>query len=171
MRFGIEHSFAVSRARFEALIEDAAHQARLLRELPGIAAAELLSEEERHGVLHRRVRFTPAAALRGDGIPSYGRGLIKPEMLIWVEDSRFVRAAHRIDYTVEPNLPPKWRDRFTSQGSFHFLEAGAHVLRRVEGELRVHVAVLGRLAEAFLVGELKQGLAREAAALRRLLGE
>jgi hypothetical protein len=39
-------------------------------------------------------------------------------MLVWIDESRLDRARHRIDYTIEPNLPPRWRDRFDSRGAF-----------------------------------------------------
>lgn len=163
MRFAVEHRFATTLARFESLLDDPLLYDKLERELPGIDKIELLSSHETDGVVHRRVRYTP----RADGkIPAFGRGLVTPEMLAWVEDSTFRRSLHRIDYRVEPNLPERWRDQFQSHGSFHLHEAAGEVIRRVEGEVIVRVALFGPIVERMLVNELKKGFSSDAQVLR-----
>lgn len=167
MRFHIDDVFATTLDRFEALLDDPDLYPRMARELPGILRIELLAAEEVDGVLRRRVRYTPDAAHK---IPSFARGRITPELLVFVEESVFDRAAHRIDYRVEPNLPPKWRDRFASHGCFTFAPVADGVARRIEGEVEVRVPVLGGIAERLLVEDVKRSFAAEAAVLRRWLG-
>jgi hypothetical protein len=166
VKFVIEQTFATTLARMEGLLDDPALHERLARDLPGLESIELLERTDSDGKLHRRLRYTPRAA---DRIPSYGRGVITPEMLIWIEDSTFHRAEHRIDWHTEPNLPPKWRARFDSRGTFQYSETSGGVLRRIEGEVTVRVALFGGLAERFLIGELKRSFTVEAALLKRWL--
>jgi hypothetical protein len=163
MRFSVKHKFPGTLARLEALLVDPGLYARLERALPALARIELLSNEEVGGVVRRRVRYTPRVAT--ERVPAYGRGRITPEMLIWVEESAFDRAAHRIDYRVEPNLPERWRDRFESRGVFTFHEEADGVVRRIEGEVTVRVPVLGLLAERHLVKEACAGFDADARVL------
>ena len=112
--------------------------------------------------MRRRVRYTPRAH---DRVPSFGRGLVTPEMLIWVEESAYDRARQRIDYRVEPNLPERWRDRFDSRGAFTFREEAGGVVRRVDGEVTVRVPLVGVLAERVLVREVRAGFDADATVL------
>ncbi len=162
MRFSVEHKLPGTLARLEALILDPSLYQRLERTLPGFQRIELLASDEADGVLCRRVRYTPRAH---DRVPGFGRGIITPEMLIWVEESRFDRARHRIDYVVEPNLPERWRDRFDSRGSFTFREEAGGIVRRIDGEVTVRVPLVGGLAERVLVQEVRAGFDAEAAIL------
>jgi len=168
VRFGIDDRFAATLTRFEALIEAPELYPRMQRALPGMAAIEVLSWSEADGVLTRRVRYTPRAE---DKIPSFGRGVITPEMLIWTEESAFDRRAHRIDYRIEPNIPVKWRDRFASHGHFTFAESAGQVARRIEGEVTVRVPLLGGIVERMIIRELRQSFRAEAAELTAWLAE
>jgi hypothetical protein len=168
MRFSLDHRFDCTVARMEALLEDPDLYPRMQRSLPGMERIELLSQEESDGVLRRRVRYTPRAE---EKIPSFGRGIITPEMLIWTEHSAFHRAAHRIDYRIEPNLPGKWKDRFESTGSFLYRAAGHGVERTIEGEVIVHVPLLGKIVERMLVKELTHSFSIESEVLTAWLAE
>jgi hypothetical protein len=86
-------------------------------------------------------------------------------MLVWIEESRFDRARHRIVYAIEPNLPPQWRDRFDSRGAFTFRQDPDGVIRRVDGEVTVRVPIVGALAERVLVNEVRAGFDADAAVL------
>ena len=162
MRFSVEHKLPGTLSRLEAIITDPQLYDRLARALPGLERIELLASEEMDGILRRRVRYTPRAH---DRVPAFGRGLVTPEMLIWVEESAFDRAAGRIDYRVEPNLPARWRDRFDSRGCFTFRQEAGGIVRRVDGEVTVRVPVVGGLAERVLVKEAQAGFDADAAVL------
>src|SRR3954454_21549256 len=105
----------------------------MARELPGIERIELLANDERDGVVRRRVRYTPSRA--AERIPAIARGRITPEMMVGVEESRFFRREHRLEYAVHPNIPEEWRPQFSSHGEFTFAEAagGAGVARKIAG--------------------------------------
>ena len=162
MRFTVEHKLPGTIERLESLIVDPQLYDRLAPLLPGIERIELLASDDRDGQLRRRVRYTPRAK---DRVPVFGRGLVTPEMLVWVEESLFDRASHRIDYHVTPNLPERWRERFDSRGAFTFRQEQDGVVRRVEGEVIVRVPVVGVLAERVLVKEVRAGFDADAAIL------
>ncbi len=168
MRFAIDHSFATSLERFESLLHDPNLYARMERVLPGIERIELIEQHEQDGVVHRRVRYTPRAE---DKLPSFARGIISPEMLIWTEESAIYRHQHRIEYRVLPNLPERWRDRFSSHGSFRFAATPRGVTRHIEGELVVRAPLFGRIVERMLVKEVTQSFSAEAAELTAWLAE
>jgi len=169
MRFSVEHQLPGTLARLEALLVDPGLYARLERALPSLERVELLANDEAYGVIRRRVRYTP----RPDPsrVPSFGRGRVTPEMLIWVEESTYDRAAQRIDYVVEPNLPERWRDRFESRGAFTFRAEGGGVVRRVDGEVVVRVPLVGLLAERALVKEARAGFDADARVLASWLAD
>lgn len=152
MRFSVEHALPGTLASLESLLVDPHTYDRLERALPGFERIELLASEETGGVLRRRVRYTPRAY---DRVPAFGRGLVTPEMLIWVEESAYDRAQQRIDYSTHPNLPEKWRNRFESTGRFTFRQAASGVVRCIEGEIIVRMPVIGGLAERVLVREVR----------------
>jgi hypothetical protein len=152
MRFSVEHALPGTLASLESLLVDPHTYARLERELPGFERIELLASDETDGVLRRRVRYTPRAH---DRVPAFGRGLVTPEMLIWIEESAYDRAQQRIDYTTHPNLPERWRDRFESSGRFTFRQTASGVVRSIAGEINVRVPLVGGLAERVLVREVR----------------
>ncbi len=164
MRFTVEHRLPGTLERLSSLIADPQLYDRLAPELPGLERIELILSEETDGRLRRRVRYTPRAQ-----VPSFGRGLVTAEMMIWVEESVFDRAAQRIDYRVTPNLPERWRDRFDSHGCFTFRQEADGVVRRIEGEVVVRVPIVGAIAERLLVKEVRAGFDADAEVLTRWL--
>lgn len=169
MRFSVEHQLPGTLARLEALLVDPGLYARLERALPALERIDLLTHVEANGLIRRRVRYTPRPDTAR--VPAFGRGRVTPEMLIWVEESTYDRAAQRIDYVVEPNLPERWRDRFESRGVFTFREEGGGVVRRIDGEVVVRVPIVGLLAERALVKEARAGFDADARVLASWLAD
>lgn len=169
MRFEIEDRFEASRAELEALLEDPELYPRMARDLPGIERIELLAEDEADGVVRRRVRYTPAAV--DARLPAAARGRLTAEMMVWVEESRFFRREHRLEYRVEPNLPDKWRAKFASHGEFRFVEVAGGVRRTIVGEVTVRMPLVGSLIERRLIQELRESFRAEAALLAGWLEE
>jgi hypothetical protein len=169
VRFEIDDTFAATRAELEGLLDEPDLYPRMARELPNIERIELLDADERDGVVRRRVRYTPSGA--AERIPAMARGRITPEMMVWVEESRFWRREHRLEYRVEPNIPEKWKGQFTSQGEFTFREIEGGVARKIAGEVIVRVPVVGGLVERQLIKDLRGSFRAEAAILATWLAE
>jgi len=116
------------------------------------------------------VRYTPAGVEAR--LPAAARGRLTAEMMVWVEESRFFRREHRLEYRVEPNLPEKWRAKFASEGEFRFAEiAGGGVRRTIVGDVTVRMPLVGGMIERRLVAELRASFRAEAAVLARWLEE
>jgi hypothetical protein len=168
LRFAIDHRFSTTLDRLESLLHEPTLYERMQRVLPGIERIELLDSEERDRVVRRRVRYTPRAEHK---LPAFARGVISPDMLIWVEESTIYRDQHRIEYRVLPNLPLRWRDRFSSSGTFSFAPVDGGVTRHIEGEVVVRAPLLGRIVERMLVKEVTESFTAEAAELTAWLAE
>jgi hypothetical protein len=168
VKFVIEDRFNATLAEFERLLDDPSLHLRLAQAMPGLESIEPLERVDEGATVRRRVRYTPNT----DGkIPSFGRHLVKPSMLRWIEESTFDKARHRFDYRILPNLPEAWRERFRSHGSYQLSEAAGAVLRRIEGEVVVLLPLLGRTVEKLLVREVGENFRAEAAAMTALLRE
>ncbi len=99
MRFEIDDTFAATVEELEALLDEPELYPRMARALPNIERIELLDEAERDGVMRRRVRYTPSREA-AERIPAIARGRLRPEMMVWVEESCFWRSEHRLEYSV-----------------------------------------------------------------------
>jgi hypothetical protein len=161
-RFTVETEFAATLAEFEALLDSPELHARLERAMPGILKIEPLARDEDERAIRRRVRYQPNT----DGkIPAFGRAVVKPSMLAWIEESTFDKALHRFEYRILPNLPEAWRDRFESRGSYQLAATAGGVKRRIEGEIHVRVPLVGGAVEKLLVKEVEANFRAESAAL------
>jgi hypothetical protein len=166
VKFQIDDRFDARLVEFEKLLDDPGLHARLQAAMPGLEKIEPLERVDDGASIRRRVRYTP----RTDGkIPAFGRAVIKPSMLCWIEESSYDRARHRFEYRIQPNLPEAWRDRFSSSGSYQLSESDNALLRRIEGDVVVRVPLLGRTVEKLLVREVTENFRAEFAAMSALL--
>jgi hypothetical protein len=166
MKFQILDRFDGTLAEFERVLDDPKLHDRLAQAMPGLLRIEPLERVDEGERVRRRVRYTPNT----DGkIPSFGRSVVKPSMLAWVEESTFDKTRHRFEYRILPNLPENWRDRFHSQGSYQLSQEGQKVLRRIEGEIVVRLPLLGGTVEKLLLRELKENFRAEADAMSAML--
>jgi hypothetical protein len=166
VKFQIDDRFDATLDEIERLLDDPGLHQRLAEAMPGIETIEPLERIDEPGRIRRRVQYTPNTEGK---IPAFGRQVVKPSMLRWIEESTYDKAAHRYDYRILPNLPASWRDRFESHGRYQLTATGAQVLRRIEGEIVVHVPLLGRTVEKLLVREVTENFRAEFAAMSALL--
>jgi len=168
VEFRLEHAFDATLAEMEAvLLADPGLFALLEDAMPGIEEVRLLDQQDDGRVLTRRVRYVPHGK-----IPGFAKRFITREMTSWVEVSRYDRARARFDYEIQPSIPEKWRDRFESAGSYTLTPAagGAGKVHRViDGRVVIRAAVVGGLAERFLVAEVKKNFEHEALGLQQHL--
>jgi hypothetical protein len=166
VRFEIVDRFATTLEKFEKLLDDPSLYERLEKVMPGLERIEPLERVEDGATIRKKTRYTPNT----DGkIPSFGRSVVKPSMLRWIEESTFHKAQHRFEYRIVPNLPEAWRDRFSSSGSYRLAQEGPSLVRKIEGEIVVRVPLLGRTVEKLLVREVTENFRAEAAAMAALL--
>lgn len=170
MKFEMRHEFSLPLAQIERAI---LHPDLCPRLLGALDRLELMEEIERHETdaeVVRRVRVRPRYE-----VPSFARGRIRREMTEYVEASRYDRKAHRFTYTIHPNIPPAWSDKFVSRGSYSLTEApdarGPRTRRHIEVELVLHIPLVGRLAERYIAEQVKANFDQEAKALEHFARE
>ena len=167
MKFEMRHVFGLTLAQVERALFHPDLSAHLLSALDRVEAMEEIERRETDDDIVRRVRIRP----RYD-VPSFARGRIRPEMTEYVEASRYDRRAHEFTYTIHPNIPASWSDKFVSRGTYSLTEeAGPRTRRHIEVELVLHIPLVGRLAERYIAEQVKSNFDQEARALEAFARE
>lgn len=167
MKFEMRHELAATVAQLERAIFHPDFCARLLASLRKLEAMEELERNETEHEIVRRLRVRPRYEL-----PSFAKGRIKPEMTEYVEASRYDKRAHRFTYTIHPNIPPAWSDKFTSRGTYTLTDApGGSTRRHIEVELVLKVPLIGGLAERYIAEQVKASFDEEARAIEAFARE
>jgi hypothetical protein len=164
VKFELLHTFQTDLATFERALFDPRLLPLLERSLDAVRTIERLERSDDGRSVRLRTRYVPAAEL-----PSFARGKLQPEMLEWVEEATYDRDQHRFDYRILPNIPERWHDRFRSQGSYTLVERGGEVARTIDGEVAIKVALVGGMAERYVIGQVKKNFDQEAGVLRDFL--
>lgn len=135
-----------------------------LPELPKIGRPQVLDHRRDGGLVHLDIRY----AYVGD-LPGAALTVIDPARLTWVQRTTVDLDRHRTRLTL---LPDHYPDRLECTGQFAFssLPGDAGCERRVEGDLRVRVMVVGGQVERALVSGLAEFLTAEAAAVDTWIG-
>jgi hypothetical protein len=160
VRFAFEESVAVPPARVAAAYGSPAfYEGRPPRddiELLGVVKHEDTGDRVLIEVHYAFVGSLSAAVRR----------VIDPTKLSWVTRTVVYPDENRTRWEV---LPDHYADRLTSAGSHGFRAAGgtdvAATVVRVEGELKVHVPIVGRSVERVLAADLRAYVADEVAGL------
>jgi hypothetical protein len=96
------------------------------------------------------------------------RRVVQPEKMSWVTRTEVLPDGSRTGWIV---LPDHYPDRLTASGEFRF-EPGPDgpgtTVVTVEGELKVHVPLVGRSVERVIVSDLKAYLVDEVALIPQL---
>lgn len=132
-----------------------------LGELPAITAPEVLLHAAEHGTTRLRVRYRFAADL-----PLAARRVVDPDRLLWVDDTVIDHASLSARFTI---VPEHYGDRFSCAGAWRLTPDGPGTTQSVEGDVRVGIPVLGRLAERGIVRGLTENLEQEGALIERWL--
>jgi len=150
MRFDAEQRFAMSVDRLLELFTDPDFYPTLTG-LPEISVPEIVSHEASGGVVRidMRQRYT------GE-LPAAARSMIDPDRLTWVEQLVFdldrASATSRL-------VPDHYPDRLTCTGVYTFRAGPGGVetsVRRLDGDLKVRVPLVGGRVENALVSGLRQ---------------
>jgi hypothetical protein len=160
VKFDVRHEFPLPLEQVERAV---LHPDRIQHTLAALDKIELLEELERKETdaeVFRRVRVRPRYE-----VPSFAQSAIKREMTEYVEESRYDRRAHRLTYTIHPNIPRAWQDRFVSRGTYSLTETGGRTKRHIEVELVIKVALVGGMAERYIADQVRANFDQEARAL------
>jgi hypothetical protein len=167
VKFEMHHAFAVPLVQVERALLHPDLARHILAALDRLEAMDELERHETETEIVRKVRFRP----RYD-VPSFARGAIRREMTEYVEASRYDRRAHRLTYTIQPNIPAAWSDRFVSRGTYTLTEdPGPRTRRHIEVELVIKVPLVGGLAERYIAEQVKANFDQEARALEAFARE
>jgi hypothetical protein len=134
---------------------------RELASLPKLGRAELLDQDDQGDRLRQRVRY----AFVGD-LSAAVKAVVDPARLTWVEDSTLDRTSHLTTFTI---LPDNYSRLLEASGSISLAPDADHqtTVRRTDGEVKVHVPLVGRKVEAAIVSGLQEHAELEAAAMNR----
>jgi hypothetical protein len=123
---------------------------RELATLPKLGRPELLDQDDQGDRLRQRVRY----AFVGD-LSAAVRAVVDPAKLTWVEDSTLDRRSHLTTFTI---LPDNYARLLDASGSISLAspDDDQATIRRVEGEVTVHVPLVGRKVEAAIVSGLRE---------------
>lgn len=168
MKFEMHHRFAVPLVQVERALFHPDHARHILAALDRLEAIEELERHETEAEIVRRVRFRP----RYD-VPAFAKGAIRREMTEYVEASRYDKRTHRLTYTIHPNIPDSYRDKFVSRGEYALTEdpGAVRTHRHIEVELVIKVPIVGGIAERYIAEQVKANFDQEARALEAFARE
>ena len=154
MKFTLDASAAVPPAQaIAAYGSPAFYEARPVRD--DIAVLGVVRHEETGTQVLIDVHY----AFKGS-VSSAVRAVIDPSRMSWVTQTVIDLDGLRSSWTVVPDHYP---DRLTAAGSHRFVpeDGGAATVVHVEGELKVHVPIVGRTVERVIVNDLRAYVADE----------
>jgi hypothetical protein len=155
VRFSIDQQVAVApEVALAAYGNPAFYEGRPPRD--NISVLEVVSHEESGSRVLIEVRFKFTGS-----VSSAVRTLVDPGKMSWVTRTKVLVDEGRSEFEV---LPDNYPDRLTSQGTYRFTEGtggpGSTVIK-VEGDLKVHVPIVGRTVERVIVSGLRSYIAAE----------
>ncbi len=159
MKFTVRHAVGVPPARVIAAYGSPAfYEGRPTRD--DIAVRGVVRHEDDGERVLMEVRFAFTGSLSGAA-----RAVVDAQKLSWVTRTEIRPAAGRSSWVV---LPDHYPDRLTARGTYRFDQGddeAASTVVEVEGDLRVHVPVVGRPVERAIVSGLRSYLEDEVASI------
>jgi hypothetical protein len=165
MRFQVEQRFTAPVADVLDAYTDPAFYERLVG-LPKVGEPRVLDRTVDGNRVVLRVHYTFTASL-----PAAALAVMDADKLTWVEETTFDLAAASSRSRL---LPDHYPDRLQASASASFAAApgdpGA-TLRRIDGDLKVRMPLVGGKVEGAIVSGLREHLADEADVANRFLAE
>lgn len=129
--------------------------------LPKIGEPKVLEHTTSAGRVLLRVHYRFTAAL-----PSAATRVIDPAKLTWVEETTYDLGAESSRSRLVPDHYP---DRLSASANATFAVDGTGTVRRIDGDLKVRMPLVGGKVEAAIVSGLREHLADEARVAERFL--
>lgn len=162
MRFTAEQTFTADPTTvLTAYASPALYES--LPEFGRIALVEVVDHSTSDGRIDLRLRYRFTAPL-----PAAATAIIDPEKLTWVQHTSFDTGARTAEITFHPD---HYADKMTASaaGSFEASSDGG-TLRRISGDLKVRVPLVGSKVEKVIVEGLEEHLAEESRLVAAQLG-
>jgi hypothetical protein len=130
-----------------------------------IVVLEVVDHDDRGDRIIIEVRF----AFTGSVSPAV-RAVIDPAKMSWITRTEVRPAEATTSWVVHPD---HYRDRLTAAGGYRFQqgpEGPDSTVVNVEGDLKVHVPIVGRSVERVIVSDLRAYIADEVTSIPDLAG-
>ena len=166
MKFRFEHEFDVDVDRLEKAMFSEELPAFLKENMASLRDMEVLERREEDGKIVRRVRYVPVPL-----IDKVGPKKVPPEAMIWVEESVYDPATKTMTFKNVPTHP-KVAELMRNEGTVRLQAKGpGRSLRILEGELKISVPLLGKVAERIVFKTAGKVVEEEVAALKKFLAQ
>jgi|SRR5713101_292429 len=132
-----------------------------LATLPKMGRIELLDQHATGDQVHRRVRYT-----FGGEVSAAVKAVVDPARLTWVEESTIDRVTHVTTFRI---LPDYYARLLEASGTIRLTEEPEHTttFREIDGNVAVHVPLVGRKVEQVIVSDLKDNVALQGQLIER----
>ena len=154
MRFSLQQALRGPVDEVLAAFVDPAFYAEL-GTLPNVEAPELLDQRVEGRIVRQRIRYRFAGELS-----SAVTRVIDPARLTWVDEAVFDLDAREATFRI---VPDHYGNRLTASGRYRFVPAGGGTTRIIDGEIKVHMPLVGGKVERAILGGIERHLADEAA--------
>lgn len=147
--FTLEHDFpGISIELFEKHLNHPDLNEKLA-EMPAFRSRDLIEEKRlKNGEIHWSFKV-----VAGGDIPPAVQKVISKDMFSWVENTRFVPDEHCIYWSIEPLIS---KGKFEGKGTWLLESTKKGTRRTIEGDISVKIPLIGKIAESFIVNELKR---------------
>lgn len=160
MRFSVTQTYPTSRDEVLGLYTGT----EMWPQLSGftkVSAPEVVDRREAGSRVTLRLRYRFIADL-----PAAATAVIDPRKLAWVEET--VTDLDRGTATVKFR-PEHYADKLSASAQVQYAEAGSSTTRRVQGDLKVNVFLVGSQVERAITSGLSEHLAEEERSVLKLL--
>jgi hypothetical protein len=159
MRFHVEQPLSVSRNVAEEALVDPDFYASM-GAMSKIGTPEVLSRRDDGSTVTVAVRYRFTGSLAPPA-----RAVLDPAKMTWVIESTMRRDNHTVAFRM---VPDHYGDRLECSGTYHFVERGDDAATQViEGDVIVHVPIVGRAVERAILMGLREHMAEESELVAR----
>jgi len=145
----------------EDVIEICLDRSRDVEVYPNVTKTEVLKRETRGSKMYVKVE-----TLANGDIPPKLRKLISPKMLTWTEDGEFDHDKNEYKYTVKTHY---FTNVTNIKGHFKYFEKNGKTVRHLDGEVKINIPILGRIAERKIIEVQKENLRLDVASIKKEL--